>query len=119
MLRSSVVFKLPPLPYAYEALAPTISAVTMRLHHDKHHAKYVETTNSLLEKSGAAPASLEEAIATARGAGQAKLFNNAAQAWNHAFFWSCMAPGGSRPSEAVVESIGASFGGLDQMRDEF
>ena len=80
------MFKLPDLPYAYDALEPAVSAETMRLHHDKHHAKYFETTNKLLSEEGIALPSLEEVVALARRDSRAKLFNNAAQAWNHTFF---------------------------------
>jgi Fe-Mn family superoxide dismutase len=113
------VFKLPPLPYAYDALAPAISADTMRLHHDKHHAKYVETTNALLAKEGMDPSTLEEAIIQSHGSGLTKLHNNAAQAWNHAFFWSCMTPGGSPPSGGLAETVERAFGGLGELRKAF
>jgi len=113
------VFKLSPLPYAYDALAPTISAVTMRLHHDKHHAKYVETTNTLLQTEGMAPASLEEVVIGARKAKQTKLYNNAAQAWNHAFFWSCMTIEHGAPQGELADLIERAFGGLDSLKAEF
>ena len=85
------MFGLPELPYAYDALSPTISANTMHLHHDKHHGTYVKTLNALLAAAGHHPESLEAVI---RSAGQTdrKLFNNAAQAWNHGFFWEAMRP---------------------------
>ena len=78
------MFALPDLPYAYDALEPAMSADTLRLHHDKHHAKYVETVNALCAKEGLRPASLEELVVEARTSGRTKLHNNAAQAWNHA-----------------------------------
>jgi Fe-Mn family superoxide dismutase len=79
------MFKLPDLPYPSAALEPVISGRTMQFHHDKHHAAYVKTLNELLEKKGQAPTSLEAVIQeAARSRDEAKLFNNAAQAWNHA-----------------------------------
>ena len=113
------MFKLPDLPYAYDALEPAMSAETLHLHHDKHHAAYVKTTNELLEKEGKTPQSLEEVVIEARRAGQSKLFNNAAQAWNHAFFWNCMTPGGSRPEGDLEQAIADAFGGLAQLKEKF
>ena len=115
------MFKLPDLPYAYDALQPAMSAETLRLHHDKHHAAYVKTTNELLEQEGApAPAqTLEEVVLKARRDGASKLFNNAAQAWNHAFFWNCMTPGGSQPQGDLGAAIDSAFGGLDQLKQKF
>lgn len=89
-------FSLPPLPYAEDALAPVISAETLKLHHGKHHKKYIDTTNQLLEKEPLAASSLEQVVKTAKG----KLFNNAAQAWNHAFYWRSLRPqSGPAPRE--------------------
>ena len=111
------MFTLPNLPYAYDALSPALSDRTLRHHHDKHHAKYVDTTNTLLkDKPDLAKAPLEEVIAEARERRDAKLFNNAAQAWNHGFFWECMAPGAAKPDGALSEAINAAFGGLDGLR---
>ncbi len=108
-------FRLPELPYAYDALAPTISAETMHVHHDKHHKKYVDTLNELLAADGAPKGSLEDVV---RAAGPGKLYNNAGQAWNHAFFWESMAPDDVPPSEAWRGPIG-EFGGWDKLRDAF
>ena len=113
------MFKLPELPYAYDALEPTVSAETMRLHHDKHHAKYVETTNGLVEKEGLKPANLEDLIRQAKEGGKTKLYNNAAQAWNHAFFWSCMSPDRAGPDEALRRLIDQAFGGMEQLKARF
>lgn len=111
------MFELPPLPYGYDALAPVISPDTMQVHHGKHHAKYVETLNDLLAKSGRTPASLEEVVGGAAGdAGARKLFNNAAQAWNHTFFWTCMDPEGEDPGGDLAAAIDRDFGGLDALR---
>ena len=113
------MFKLPDLPYAYDALEPAMSAETLHLHHDKHHAAYVKTTNELLEKEGSAPQSLEQVVLEARRAGHSKLFNNSAQAWNHAFFWNCMTPGGSKPQGDLDAAISDAFGGLDKLKEKF
>ena len=113
------MFKLPPLPYAYDALEPAVSAETMRLHHDKHHAKYFETTNKLLEKQKGDLPALEDVIAAARREGKAKLFNNAAQAWNHTFFWSCMSPQAGAPSDDLASAIDQAFGGMAGLKTKF
>jgi Fe-Mn family superoxide dismutase len=112
------VFKLPDLPYAYDALQPTVSEQTMRVHHDKHHAKYVQTVNEILAEE-TAPGSLEEVILKAAKDGEKKLFNNAAQAWNHAFFWVCMAPDGKAPAGALATLISQYDGGLAGLRAKF
>ncbi len=112
------MFKLPDLPYAYDALQPMISAETMRLHHDKHHAKYVETVNEILAKEPA-PGRLEEVVAKAARDGNKKLFNNAAQAWNHAFFWLCMTPAPQSPSGALADLIDGFHDGLAGLRAQF
>ena len=111
------VFTLPPLPYAYDALTPVMSEQTLRTHHGKHHARYIEVTNSLL--AGQAPATLEAVVAAAEAAGDAKLFNNAAQALNHAFFWSCMSPQTTRPSGPLAEAIAAFPGGAEGLKERF
>jgi Fe-Mn family superoxide dismutase len=98
---------LPPLPYASDALAPVISAETLHFHHDKHHKKYVDTANQLLEKEPVAGSTLEEIVRASSG----KLFNNAAQAWNHDFYWKSLAPAGTTPSPALLEGIERDFGG--------
>ena len=113
------MFKLPDLPYAYEALQPAMSAETLRFHHDKHHAAYVKTTNELVEKEGLSGRTLEEVVVEAKRGGKAKLFNNAAQAWNHAFFWNCMTPGGAKPAGELEQAISQAFGGLDQLKQQF
>jgi Fe-Mn family superoxide dismutase len=113
------MFKLPDLPYAYDALSPVISDQTMHFHHDKHHATYIKTLNELLEKAGATPASLEEAIIDAARGGEKKLFNNAAQAWNHTFFWTAMTPRKAQPSGELSDAITQAFGGLDKLKTAF
>jgi Fe-Mn family superoxide dismutase len=106
------MFALPDLPYDYDALEPTISARTMHLHHDKHHRTYVATLNELLDKAGKSPASLEAAIRDAARAGkdEIKLFNNAAQAWNHGFLWKSMTPQASEPDAELAKAIESAFG---------
>jgi Fe-Mn family superoxide dismutase len=110
---------LPELPYAYDALSPTVSAETMRTHHDKHHAKYVETANKLVAENGLEGRSVEDVIAEAERRGLAKLFNNAAQAWNHAFFWDCMTPDHRGPGGELAAAIAKAFGGLDGLKQKF
>ena len=113
------MFKLPDLPYAHDALQPAMSAETLHLHHDKHHATYVKTTNELVEKEGLSGRTLEEVVLEAKNGGKTKLFNNAAQAWNHAFFWNCMTAGGSKPTDELEQAIAQAFGGLDQLKEAF
>jgi Fe-Mn family superoxide dismutase len=110
---------LPDLPYAYDALSPTMSADTLHVHHDKHHAKYVETANKLVAEAGLEGRSVEEIIAEAERRGLTKLFNNAAQAWNHAFFWTCMTPSRRDPGGELMAAIDKAFGGLAQLKEKF
>ncbi|WP_337186369.1 superoxide dismutase [Phenylobacterium sp.] len=110
---------LPPLPYGYAALSPVISEATLRTHHGKHHARYVQVANELLAARGDRPETLEEIVVEADRANDRKLFNNAAQAWNHGFFWMCMRPGGSRPEGGLAEAIDQAFGSLAGLRDAF
>lgn len=113
------MFRLAPLPYASGALAPVISEQTLQVHHGKHHAAYVETLNELLAKKGAQPESLEDVILDAGRAGETSLFNNAAQAWNHAFFWLSMAPDRAAPSGDLYGAIAETFGSLDKLKTAF
>ncbi|NJK89525.1 MAG: hypothetical protein HC923_09070 [Myxococcales bacterium] len=85
-----MAFTLPELPYSKDALNPYISAETLEFHHGKHHKKYVDTLNGLIEGTEHANKSLEDIIRSSSG----KLFNQAAQVWNHTFYWNCMGPGG-------------------------
>src|ERR1700722_14594094 len=105
------MFTLPDLPYAYDALEPVMSDRTLHFHHDKHHATYVKTVNELLEGAGKSPQTLEAVIRDAMRSGDHKLFNNAAQAWNHAFFWAAMSPRKEAPSGALGAAIDDAFGG--------
>jgi Fe-Mn family superoxide dismutase len=112
---------LPELPYEKTALEPHISARTLEFHHGKHHKTYVDKTNGLIEGTDLAGASLEDIIRqTAGDASTAGLFNNAAQVWNHSFYWQCMKPGGGgAPSGAVAEKIDTDFGGFEKFAEEF
>ena len=113
------MFTLPALPYSYDALAPTISANTLHFHHDKHHATYVKTLNDLLEEAHEAPESLEDVIISSAQGEKKKLYNNAAQAWNHAFFWDSMSPDHQKPDGDIAAAIKAAFGDLGALREAF
>ncbi|WP_334163753.1 superoxide dismutase [Phenylobacterium sp.] len=110
---------LPDLPYAHGALEPVISEATMRLHHGRHHARYVEVVNGLIAGDGHPATSLEALIRQAALAGERKLFNNAAQAWNHAFFWRCMTPESRPPVGGLAGAIVEQFGGLAELGEVF
>lgn len=116
-----MAFELPALPYAMNALEPYISERTMEFHYGKHHKAYVDNLNKLIAGSHFEQMSLEEIIRkTAGKAEYAGIFNNAAQAWNHAFFWTCMQPGGGgEPTGEMKKKIERSFGGYDKFREEF
>ena len=117
-----MTFKLPELPYAYDALAPYMSKETLEFHHDKHHKAYVDKGNELAEKAGLAGKSLEEVVvASFKDKSQQGLFNNAGQHWNHIHFWNWMKPnGGGRKIPGKLEtSITESFGGFDDFRGKF
>src|SRR5215217_965524 len=111
------MFVLPDLPYPSDALEPVVSARTLSFHHGKHHKAYVDTLNTLLADAGESPATLEEVvIAVAGDASKKKLFNNAAQAWNHAFFWDSMTPEKAAPSGDLAKAIDDAFGGLGKLK---
>lgn len=116
-----MAFELPALPYAMNALEPYISERTMEFHYGKHHKAYVDNLNKLIAGSHFEQMSLEEIIRkTAGKAEYAGIFNNAAQAWNHAFFWTCMQPGGGgEPTGEMKKKIERSFGDYDKFREEF
>jgi superoxide dismutase, Fe-Mn family len=112
-------FTLPDLPFAKDALAPHMSAETLDYHHGKHHKAYVDKTNGMLAEKGLTDASLIEVIKAAKDKGDKGLFNNAAQIWNHSFFWQCLAPEGStRPSGQLRDLINDSFGGEQALLDK-
>ena len=116
-----MAFTLPPLPYAATALQPHMSEQTFSFHHDKHHQAYVTNLNNLIKDSPKDKQPLEALILeSAKDPAQAGIFNNAAQVWNHTFFWSCMKPaGGGKPSGDVASAIDKAFGGLDKFKEQF
>jgi Fe-Mn family superoxide dismutase len=111
---------LPPLPFDQGALAPVISANTLTFHYGKHHKTYVDTLNKLIVGSEFADMPVESIVkATAHQSDHAAIFNNAAQAWNHAFYWKSLRPkGGGEPPAELKRLMEASFGGVDQCRQE-
>ncbi len=112
-----MAIELPPLPYADDALDPHISARTISFHYGKHHATYVTNLNGLIDGTEHADKSLEQIIADA---GPGGLFNNAAQVWNHTFYWNSMTPsGGGDPSGALAAAIDASFGSASDFKQQF
>ncbi|PCJ62494.1 MAG: superoxide dismutase [Fe] [Planctomycetota bacterium] len=107
---------LPDLPFANDALQPHISAETLEYHHGKHHNAYVTNLNKLIEGTEFADSSLEDIIKKADGG----VFNNAAQVWNHTFYWNCLrAAGGAGPTGALADAINSSFGSFDSFKEEF
>ena len=114
------VFALPPLPYAENALEPVISAKTLRLHYGKHNKGYVDTLNQLVAATPFADMSLKQLILSTAGKPEhAPIFNNAAQAWNHAFYWRSLSPnGGGVPPFALKTRIASTFGDLEALREE-
>jgi len=111
-----MAFELPALPYEKNALEPHISAETLEYHYGKHHKTYVEKLNGLVEGTPQESASLEEIIKDSDGG----LFNNAAQVWNHTFYWNCMSPnGGGEPTGDLADAIKASFGSFEKFKEEF
>ena len=109
-------FTLPELPYAMDALSPHISKETLEYHYGKHHKTYVEKLNTLVAGSKYETMSLEDIICEADGG----IFNNAAQVWNHTFYWHCMSPnGGGEPSGALAKAIDASFGSFADFKKAF
>ena len=116
-----MAFEQPPLPYDSSALEPYMSAKTFEFHYGKHHAAYVANLNKLVQDTELANKSLEEVIKASFGdASKAGVFNNAAQVWNHTFFWNCMKPsGGGQPSGELAEKIKAAFGSYDKFKEEF
>ena len=115
------MFTLPPLPYADNALEPVISANTISFHYGKHHKTYVDNLNNLVKGTEFESATLESIVnATAGKADKAPVFNNAAQIWNHTFYWHSMKPhGGGKPSGKLVQMIDAAFGSYDEFRKQF
>ena len=112
-----MAFELIPLPYDSEALAPAISAETLKFHHGKHHQTYIDKTNQAIEGTDLAGADLEAVIAQARG-GNKGLFNNAAQAWNHGFYWHSLSPAAIDPSGELATKIDEAFGSYDELKKQ-
>lgn len=107
---------LPPLPYSPTALAPHISEETLSYHYGKHHQTYVDNLNKLIEGSEFEAASLEEIVKKSSGG----IFNNAAQVWNHTFYWSCLSPnGGGAPTGLLADAINAKWGSFDEFKTAF
>ncbi len=108
--------ELPALPYAQDALQPTISAETLEYHYGKHHQAYVTNLNNLIEGTEFADLSLEDIVSKASGG----IFNNAAQVWNHTFYWNSLSPqGGGNPSGAIADQINSTFGSVDAFKEQF
>ncbi len=108
--------KLPELPYALDALAPHISQETLEYHYGKHHQTYVNNLNGLIPGTEFEDMSLEDIIRKSSGG----MFNNAAQIWNHSFYWNCLSPaGGGEPSGAVADAIDAAFGSFAAFKEQF
>ncbi|HHJ19831.1 MAG TPA: superoxide dismutase [Fe] [Gammaproteobacteria bacterium] len=108
--------KLPELPFAMDALEPTISRETLEYHYGKHHQAYVTNLNNLITGTEFADMSLEDIIAKS----SAGIFNNAAQVWNHTFYWNCLSPnGGGEPSGALADAINAAFGSFAEFKEKF
>ncbi|HEX8644177.1 MAG TPA: superoxide dismutase [Allosphingosinicella sp.] len=109
-------FRLPDLPFAPDALAPYISAETLEYHHGKHHRAYIDKVNAVLADKGGEGASLTRVIRAAKDEGDAGLFDNSAQVWNHSFFWQCLAPcSGQRPTGRLSALIEDAFGTAEDM----
>ena len=119
-----MAFELPALPYDYDALEPTISSETMTLHHDKHHAAYVNNLNAAIEKApeleGKSPEELVKDLNAVPEAVRAAVRNNAGGHVNHTFFWELLTPGGAtQPSGALLDAINASFGSVEEFKKQF
>jgi Fe-Mn family superoxide dismutase len=111
-----MAFSLPALPYDKSALAPHISAETLEFHHGKHHKAYVDNLNKLVEGKPEASKSLEDIIKSSEGG----VFNNAAQIWNHTFYWHSMKPnGGGQPTGELAQAITRDFGSYEKFAEEF
>ncbi|MDR0969162.1 MAG: superoxide dismutase [Fe] [Lentimicrobiaceae bacterium] len=111
-----MTFELPQLPYAIDALQPYISKETLEFHYGKHHAAYVNNLNKLIDGTAFDQASLEKIIKESTGG----IFNNAAQVWNHTFYWNCLKPnGGGEPKGTLAEAIGKEFGSFETFKEKF
>jgi Fe-Mn family superoxide dismutase len=109
-------YQLPPLPYALDALEPDISRETLEYHYGKHHASYVEKLNKLVRDTRYGDKPLADIVRTATGA----VFNNAAQVWNHTFYWNCLSPdGGGTPANEIADAIEQNFSSFEAFRKQF
>ncbi|MFN2139485.1 MAG: superoxide dismutase [Candidatus Promineifilaceae bacterium] len=109
--------ELPPLPYEMNALEPHISAETLEYHYGKHHQKYVDTLNSLIPGTPYEDMALEDIVVKAPAGG---IFNNAAQVWNHTFYWNCLSPnGGGEPDGALRDALASAFGSVEEFKKQF
>jgi Fe-Mn family superoxide dismutase len=117
----AMAFELPPLPFPKNALEPHMSAQTFDFHHGRHHQAYVTNLNNLVKGSPMESQSLEDLIkSTYKDSSKTGIFNNAAQVWNHTFFWNSMKPhGGGTPSGAAAQAIDGAFGGVDKFKEQF
>ncbi|MEQ8603396.1 MAG: superoxide dismutase [Marivibrio sp.] len=115
-----MAIELPDLPYGKDALAPHISADTLSFHHDKHHNAYVTKTNELISGTDLEGASIEEIAQAAHDKGDQGLFNQAAQVWNHTFYWHSMSPnGGGQPTGDIADKIKEDFGSYEEFANQF
>jgi superoxide dismutase, Fe-Mn family len=112
-------FTLPKLPWDEAALDPVISARTIQFHYGKHHKAYVDKANELVAGTPLADKSLEEVVRAADKEKNQKLFNNAAQAWNHTFFWNCLEPGGGMPTGDIARRLESDLGGYEAFKEAF
>ena len=111
-----MAFELPALPFEKDALDPYISSETLEFHHGKHHQTYVTNLNNLVPGTEFENLSLEEIVVKATGG----IFNNAAQVWNHTFYWNCLAPNaGGEPTGELGDAINATFGSFAKFKEEF
>ncbi|MCM2321837.1 MAG: superoxide dismutase [Oligoflexia bacterium] len=111
-----MIHSLPTLPFAMNALAPAISAETLEYHYGKHHRTYVDNLNKAVQGTEFENLSLDDIVRRSSG----KIFNNGAQAWNHAFYWNCLSPqGGREPEGRLLKAIDESFGSFKDFRDRF
>lgn len=118
MATAASPFQLPPLPWPENALDPVISSRTIGLHYGKHHAAYVKKLDELVKGTRFADMPLEKVVRESAGKDQ-KIFNNAAQAWNHTFFWNCLRKGGGKPSGTIAARIESDCGGYDGFKQKF
>jgi Fe-Mn family superoxide dismutase len=110
-----MAYELPPLPYAQDALEPVLSKETLEYHYGKHHQTYVTNLNNLVKGTDFEGATLEDIILKSSGG----LFNNAAQVWNHTFYWNCLCPGGAAPSGELADAINRAFGSMEEFQKQF